>query len=247
MNDKMAKNDKKDKKEIPKIEGVINGHNKKYIYDNKTMDFGEYLKLLNIKPFDKVIIIIKKGSYNWNELYTMPQYSEISLYGEGPTYSGDTNCVSINFTKDTEECFCSAKAHFSLTKLILKKECLFHFNCIDLLENITPPEKLCKSGFGKSLFILAEDNSNIYFFRSNAKISSFPLINAVGLGIAKVTFERTKLKKDEGSKNKNLVIVGTIAEGSVRGNKVIVNSSFLDKDEFCVFDEKNNKIEYKNF
>ena len=134
-----------------------------------------------------------------------------------------------------------------LNQFILKKECLFHFNCIDLLENITPPEKLCKSGFGKSLFILAEDNSNIYFFRSNAKISSFPLINAVGLGIAKVTFERTKLKKDEGSKNKNLVIVGTIAEGSVRGNKVIVNSSFLDKDEFCVFDEKNNKIEYKNF
>ena len=75
----MAKNVKKENKEIKEIKGIINGHNKKYTFDNKTMDFGEYLKLLNVKPYDKVIINIKKGSYNWNELYTMPQYSEISL------------------------------------------------------------------------------------------------------------------------------------------------------------------------
>ena len=44
MNDnKMSKNPKKENKEI---NGIINGHNKKYIFDNKTMDFGEYLKLL---------------------------------------------------------------------------------------------------------------------------------------------------------------------------------------------------------
>ena len=129
----------------------------------------------------------------------------------------------------------------------MKKECLFYFNCIDLYENIPPPEKLCKSGFGKSLFILAEDNSNIYFLRSNAKISSSPFINVVGLGISKVTFERTKIKKDENSRNKDIIIVGTIAEGDLRGNKAIVNSSFLDKDEFCVFDEKDNKIQYKSF
>ena len=243
----MAKNVKKENKEIKEIKGIINGHNKKYTFDNKTMDFGEYLKLLNVKPYDKVIINIKKGSYNWNELYTMPQYSEISLYGEGPTYSGDTNCVTINFTKDTEHCFCSAKEHFSLTKLILKKECLFYFNCIDLFENIPPPEKLCKSGFGKSLFILAEDSSNVYFLRSNAKLSSSPFINVVGLGISKVNLERTKLKKDENSRNSNIIIVGTIAEGGLRGNKVVVNSSFLDKDEFCVFDEKDDKIQYKSY
>ena len=240
----MAKNIKK---ENPELKGIINGHNKKYTFDSKTMDFGEYLKSLNIMPYDKVIINIKKGTYNWNELFTMPQYSEISLYGEGPTYSGDVNCVSINFNKDTEHCFCSAKEHFSLTKIILKKECLLYFNCIDLYENIPPPEKLCKSGFGKSLFILAEDSSNIFFLRSNAKISSSPFINVVGLGISKATFERTKIKKDENSRNKDIIIVGTIAEGDLRGNKVIVNSSFLDKDEFCVFDEKNNKIQYKSY
>ena len=114
---------------------------------------------------------------------------------------------------------------------------------VNLYENITPPEKLCKSGFGKSLFILSEDSSNIYFSRTNTKICSSPFINVVGLGISKATFERTKLEKDENSKNKNVIIVGTIAEGSVRGNKAIVNTSFLDKDEFCIFDDKNNKIE----
>ena len=93
---------------------------------------------------------------------------------------------------------------------------------------------------------MTEDSSNIFFLSSNAKISSSPFINVVGLGISKATFERTKLKKDENSKNKDIIIVGTIAEGDLRGNKVIVNSSFLDKDEFCVFDEKNNKIQYKS-
>ena len=53
----MAKNIKK---ENPELKGIINGHNKKYTFDNKTMDFGEYLKTLNIMPYDKVIINIKK-------------------------------------------------------------------------------------------------------------------------------------------------------------------------------------------
>ena len=94
---------------------------------------------------------------------------------------------------------------------------------------------------------MTEDSSNIFFLSSNAKISSSPFINVVGLGISKATFERTKIKKDENSRNKDIIIVGTIAEGDLRGNKVIVNSSFLDKDEFCVFDEKNNKIQYKSY
>lgn len=241
----MAK--KEAEKKDDEIKGVINGHNKKYIFSTRTKDFGDYLESLNIQPFDKVIIILKKGSYNWNKLYTMPQYSEISIYGEGPTYLGDVNCVKINFNKDTEQCFCSAKEHFSLAKLILKKESLFYFNCVDLYENIPPPEKMCKSGFGKSLFILGEDNSNIYFCRTNAKINSSPFINVVGLGVSKITFERTKVLKDENNNNKNIIIVGTIAEGFLRGNKAVVNSSFFDKDEYCVFDEKDGKIEYKNF
>ena len=61
----MAKNAKKENIEI---KGVINGHNKKYIFDKIKMDLGEYLNLLNIKPYDKVIINIKKGSYHWNQL-----------------------------------------------------------------------------------------------------------------------------------------------------------------------------------
>ena len=74
----MAKNIKKENKEIKEIKGIINGHNKKYSFDNKTMDFGEYLKLLKIQPYDKVIINIKKGSYNWNELSKIINYISIT-------------------------------------------------------------------------------------------------------------------------------------------------------------------------
>ena len=96
---------------------------------------------------------------------------------------------------------------------------------------------------------MTEDSSNIFFLSSNAKISSSPFINVVGLGISKATFERTKIKKDENSRNsrnKDIIIVWTIVEGDLRENKAIVNNSFLDKDEFCIFAEKNNKIQYKS-
>ena len=86
------------------------------------------------------------------------------------------------------------------------------------------------------------DSSNIFFLSSNAKINSSPFINVVGLGISKATFERTKIKKDENSRNKDIIIVWTIVEGDLRENKAIVNDSFLDKDEY----EKNNKIQYKS-
>ena len=222
----MAKNIKK---ENPELKGIINGHNKKYTFDNKTMDFGEYLKTLNIMPYDKVIINIKKGEYNWNELYTMPQYSEISLYGEGPTYSGDVNCVSINFNKDTEQCFCSAKEHFSLTKIILKKECLLYFNCIDLYENIPPPEKLCKSGFGKSLFILAEDNSNIFFLRSNAKISSSPFINVQGNCIrGRIILNYSHFKKNSFAKESEITIIDTNNGWNGKGSMAEVLKTLTD-------------------
>ena len=93
---------------------------------------------------------------------------------------------------------------------------------------------------------MTEDSSNIFFLSSNAKINSSPFINVVGLGISKATFERTKIKKDENSRNKDIIIVWTIVEGDLRENKAIVNNSFLDKDEFCIFAEKNNKIQYKS-
>jgi len=61
----MAKNAKKENLEI---KGVINGHNKKYTFDKIKMDLGEYLNLLNIKPYDKVIInnifLIYNNIYN---------------------------------------------------------------------------------------------------------------------------------------------------------------------------------------
>ena len=53
----MSKKEKDKKLEKEELNGIINGHNKKYTFSQKTKDFGEYLKSLNIKPFDKVIII----------------------------------------------------------------------------------------------------------------------------------------------------------------------------------------------
>ena len=78
-------------------------------------------------------------------------------------------------------------------------------------------------------------------------MNNSPFINVVGLGLSKINLERMKIKKEENGKNENIIIVATIAEGAVRGNKAIVNSSFLDKDQFCIFDESNDKIEYKHY
>ena len=44
-----------------------------YEYSDKNMDIGELLNKLNIKPYQKINIVLKEGTYTWNTHYIMPR------------------------------------------------------------------------------------------------------------------------------------------------------------------------------
>ena len=142
---------------------------------------------------------MKKGFYYWNELYVMPQNSELNVIREGATHDGSKNSVSITINKESFKCFCDTKNHVSLYKLIIKRDWVAFFNCIDFYEYIRPGLSICKSGFGKGIFILSEDNARFYFLRTIAKINSSPFINVYGQGIGKVIFGHSHFSRNTNS------------------------------------------------
>ena len=68
---------------------------KSFTLSPNTYDIGTYLKLLNIKPFQKINIKLKEGNYVWNENYVTPENTTIYMEGEKYQNGGRNNVVSI--------------------------------------------------------------------------------------------------------------------------------------------------------
>ena len=54
---------------------------KSFTLSPNTYDIGTYLKLLNIKPFQKINIKLREGNYVWNENYVTPENTTIYMVG----------------------------------------------------------------------------------------------------------------------------------------------------------------------
>ena len=68
---------------------------KSFTLSPNTYDIGTYLKLLNIKPFQKINIKLREGNYVWNENYVTPEHTNIKMVGEKYQNGGRNNVVSI--------------------------------------------------------------------------------------------------------------------------------------------------------
>ena len=68
---------------------------KSFTLSPNTYDIGTYLKLLNIKPFQKINIKLLEGNYVWNENYVTPENTTIYMVGDKYQNGGRNNVVSI--------------------------------------------------------------------------------------------------------------------------------------------------------
>ena len=66
-----------------------------YELNQNTYDIGEYLDLLNIKPYQTINIKLKEGNFIWNKNYNMPVNTTIRLEGENYRNGGNNNKVTI--------------------------------------------------------------------------------------------------------------------------------------------------------
>ena len=67
---------------IPKSEKIYQIKEKNYEFSNANYDIGDYLKLLNIQPYEIIKILIKSGIYKWEKEYTLPEGVKLTMNGQ---------------------------------------------------------------------------------------------------------------------------------------------------------------------
>ena len=80
---------------VPKSEKIYQIKEKSYELSNSNHDIGDYLKLLNIQPYEIINILIKSGIYKWDKEYTLPEGAKLIMNGQDYKNGGKDNTVTI--------------------------------------------------------------------------------------------------------------------------------------------------------
>ena len=216
-----------------------------YEYSDKNMDIGELLNKLNIKPYQKINIVLKEGTYTWNTHYIMPRKSYISLIGEGYKDGGTNNIVTIMMNKESNE-IRNNVTYSKLAKLSITQDSTIEIIGIDFIEQINKTKNI--DPHLKGIFQMDGDNSRLYFAQTQTSISNSPFIHVQGWTLARIIFGYTHFYKNIKSKESKILILSTEKGWGWGGSKAIVtlpSSYFNPSDDInCYFDKENKNIEY---
>jgi len=144
-------------------------------------DIGEFLNLLKILPYQKIIIRFKEGNYNWDVKFTMPEHTSLYLYGENNENGGYNNKVAIIINKKNTKIF-ESKEYSLNTRLQIMGNCYCQIFGIDIIEKINDSRPRYPSSDSIGVFNLISEYSNSHFILSGGcfEISSSPFINIGG-------------------------------------------------------------------
>ena len=108
---------------------------KSFTLSPNTYDVGTYLKLLNIKPFQKINIKLKEGNYVWNENYVTPENTTIKMVGDKYKNGGRNNVVSIIINQKNTQVD-KGKDYAVNSRLQVNFNSFFSICGIDIIEKI---------------------------------------------------------------------------------------------------------------
>ena len=152
-----------------------------YEFSDKNMDIGELLNKMNIKPYQKINIVLKEGTYTWNTHYIMPKKSYLSLTGESYKDGGKNNIVTIIMNKESEVIRYNV-AYSKLAKLSVVQDSTAEIIGIDFIEQINKTKNI--DPHIKGIFQMNGDNSRLYFAQTQTSISNSPFIHVRGWTLA---------------------------------------------------------------
>jgi hypothetical protein len=126
---------------IPDKTVVYQPEEKWYTLEQNTYDIGEYLNLLNIKPYNTINIKLKEGNFVWNKNYSMPVSATIRLTGENYKNGGNDNKVTITMNEQKhkiyeEEGYMKKKEFCINSRLLIPNNSFFSITGIDIIEKI---------------------------------------------------------------------------------------------------------------
>ena len=212
-----------------------------YELSDKNMDIGERLNKLNIRPYQKIEILLKEGTYTWNIHYIMPKKSYISLYGEGYKDGGINNKVTIMINKESID-----NEYSTLAKLTISQDSTAEIQGIDFIEQINRTKSI--HPHLKGIIQMNGDNSRLYFAQTQTRLSNSPFIHIQGWTLARIIFGYSHFYKNVKSKESKILIVNNERGWGWGGSKAIIT---LQKDYYnpsddlnCYFDKDNKNLEY---
>ena len=215
-----------------------------YELSQNNTDIGKILKELDIKPYQKINIELKKGIYQWNEYYIIPEKSYISLKGEQYKDGGKDNKVTIIINNETEYERYGVK-YSNPVKLSISEDSTAKIIGIDFIEQIEKTKSIDPHLMG--IIELRGDNSRLYFAQTITQLSNSPFIHLAGWTLGRIIFGYSHFHKHPKSKEKNKISILSTEKGSGwGGSKAIVTlpKNYYTPNEECFFDKENKNIEY---
>ena len=218
---------------------------KSFTLSPNTYDVGTYLKLLNIKPFQKINIKLKEGNYVWNENYVTPENTTINMLGDKYKNGGRNNVVSIIINqKNTKVVY--GKDYAVNSRLQVNFNSFFSICGIDIIEKINDTRDKYSSSEGIGVFNLCGccGSSPTFCLTFGCfEISSSPFINVKGNNIfAKIVLNYSHFKKNSFATENNISIIDTNSGCNGTGSVANVSKFGVTLGEGCKLLTKDSII-----
>ena len=218
---------------------------KSFTLSPNTYDVGTYLKLLNIKPFQKINIKLKEGNYVWNENYVTPENTTINMLGDKYKNGGRNNVVSIIINQKNTRVI-EGKDYAVNSRLQVNFNSFFSICGIDIIEKINDTRDKYTSSQGIGVFNLCGccGSSPTFCLTFGCfEISSSPFINVQGNNIfAKIVLNYSHFKKNSFATENNISIIDTNSGCNGTGSVANVSKFGVTLGEGCKLLTKDSII-----
>ena len=212
---------------------------KRFVLSTNFYDIGDYLKKLNIQPYQSIFITIKGGSYKWDISYTMPLNSKLYLTGEGFTNGGKNNKVSFLIGEKHTNVINNEELRNNV-RLIVSNGCTAKIEGINFFEKINDNRKPTLNA--ENIGIFTVHNANFYLMQGLIEAADSPIINVPGLSIANIYFGHTHFERNPMSCHYEVQIVKGLVGYGFTGNKAFVSKSHTHIGNGCIL-QPSKKIE----
>ena len=218
---------------------------KSFTLSPNTYDVGTYLKLLNIKPFQKINIKLKEGNYVWNENYVTPENTTIKMVGDKYQNGGRNNVVSIIINQKNTKVY-EGKDYAVNSRLQVNFNSFFSICGIDIIEKINDTRDKYSSSEGIGVFNLCGcfgSSPTFCLIFGCFEISSSPFINVQGNNIfAKIVLNYSHFKKNSFATENNISIIDTNSGCNGTGSVANVSKFGVTLGEGCKLLTKDSII-----
>ena len=237
-------NDKKIIEPVKKI--IYQPEEKWYELNQNTYDIGEYLDLLDIKPYQTINIKLKEGNFIWNKNYNMPVHTTIRLTGENYKNGGNDNKVTILINEQRGKIY--NKTDFCInSRLLIPNNSFFSMIGIDIIEKINDPRPRFPNSVEIGVFNLGgEMGGNPVFSLTFGRfeISSSPFINVQGNCVkGRIILNYSHFKKNSFANESEIIIIDTNNGWNGRGSMAEVLKTSTDA-QGCKFLTDKKSITY---